>query len=97
MPRLCVTAIKEYNNEWIEAIEVSSMLDVAEMVINSALLRKESRGTHFRKDYPRLDNENWLNHITIELKNGKMKLETDSVVMNILKPTNRNNEANSHS
>jgi len=95
VPRLSVTKIKEYNNEWMEAIEVLSMLDVAEMAINSAFLRKESRGTHFRNDYPKLDNENWLKHITIQLKNGKMRLETNPVVIYALKPGDKKNETNS--
>ena len=36
------------------------MLTVAEIVCRSALLRTESRGSHFRSDFPREDNENWL-------------------------------------
>jgi succinate dehydrogenase/fumarate reductase flavoprotein subunit len=38
------------------------MLDVSETVANSALRRKESRGSHTRTDYPKRDDENFLRH-----------------------------------
>lgn len=41
-------------------LELKNMLTVAEIVCRSALLRTESRGSHFRSDFPREDNENWL-------------------------------------
>ncbi len=50
--RLCVPKIRRFNGLWIEAIEVPYMLDVAEMMIRSALFRTESRGAHYREDYP---------------------------------------------
>lgn len=86
LPRLGVIEIREYNNDWIEAVEVSSMLDVAEIVARCALLRTESRGTHFREDYPLLDNENWLKHTSAKLENGKLSLGTNPVIMSKLRP-----------
>jgi len=85
-PRLGAINIKEYNNDWIEAIEVSNMLDVAEIVANCAFLRTESRGTHFREDYPKIDNKNWLKHTWAKLENGKLLLGTKPVVVSKLKP-----------
>jgi succinate dehydrogenase / fumarate reductase flavoprotein subunit len=41
------------------------MLDVAEMVAMASLLRKESRGAHYREDYPTKDDEQWLKNIII--------------------------------
>ncbi len=46
--------------ELIRLLELTNMLTVAEIVCRSALLRTESRGSHFRSDFPREDNENWL-------------------------------------
>ncbi|MBE6487915.1 MAG: fumarate reductase subunit A [Methanosphaera stadtmanae] len=51
---------KEYNDELKTALEVISMVDLARLIITSALLRKESRGAHFRSDYPELNDDEYL-------------------------------------
>ncbi|MFW9986432.1 MAG: fumarate reductase/succinate dehydrogenase flavoprotein subunit, partial [Candidatus Odinarchaeota archaeon] len=70
-----------YNTEWINALELLDMLLVAEMFVRSALLRKESRGAHYRTDYPSLDNKNWFTNIVVSKQNGKMLLQTTPVVV----------------
>jgi succinate dehydrogenase / fumarate reductase flavoprotein subunit len=55
---------KVFNTDLLFHIELGYMLDVAEMVCASAIQRKESRGAHFRLDYDKRDDENWLHHIT---------------------------------
>ncbi len=64
------------------AHEVGAMAEVAEMVLRAAILRKESRGTHIRQDYPEMDNENWLKWIIIENDHGEMKLSTQDIPIN---------------
>jgi fumarate reductase flavoprotein subunit len=51
-----------FNTELTSAFELDFMLDVAEVVANSALRRKESRGSHTRTDFPKRDDENYLQH-----------------------------------
>src|SRR5258706_719312 len=51
-----------FNTELIAAIELSYMLDVAESVVQSALQRKESRGSHHLTDFPKRDDQNFLSH-----------------------------------
>jgi fumarate reductase flavoprotein subunit len=51
-----------FNTEVMNALELDYMLDVAETVANSALKRKESRGSHTRTDYPKRDDPNFLKH-----------------------------------
>lgn len=51
-----------FNTEVMNALELDYMLDVAETVGNSALKRKESRGSHTRTDYPKRDDANFLKH-----------------------------------
>jgi succinate dehydrogenase flavoprotein subunit len=51
-----------FNTEVMNALELDYMLDVAETVANSALKRKESRGSHTRTDYPKRDDANFLKH-----------------------------------
>jgi len=51
-----------FNTEIMNALELDFMLDVAETVANSALKRKESRGSHTRTDFSKRDDENFLKH-----------------------------------
>src|SRR6266568_696838 len=51
-----------FNTELVAALELDSMLDVAETVANSALLREESRGSHTRTDFPKRDDARFLKH-----------------------------------
>ena len=51
-----------YNMEVIEALELGFMLDVADAIALSALLREESRGAHYRTDFPTRDDKNFLFH-----------------------------------
>jgi fumarate reductase flavoprotein subunit len=51
-----------FNTQVIAALELDFMLDVAEAVANSALNRKESRGSHTRTDYSKRDDANFLKH-----------------------------------
>ncbi len=51
-----------FNTDLIATIEIGYMLDLAEVVATAALLRTESRGAHYRLDYPKRDDVNWLKH-----------------------------------
>jgi succinate dehydrogenase / fumarate reductase flavoprotein subunit len=53
-----------YNTDLIFHTELGYMLDVAETICAGGILRKESRGAHFRKDMPERDDENWMKHTT---------------------------------
>ena len=47
-----ITGNIEYNNGWHTAMDLDNMLSISEMIAIAALERKESRGGHFRDDYP---------------------------------------------
>jgi fumarate reductase flavoprotein subunit len=51
-----------YNTDLLQALELGSMLDCAEAVVQSAAARKESRGAHQRLDFPERDDKNYLRH-----------------------------------
>ena len=53
---------KRFNTDLLEAIELGFLLDIAEVVVASALNRKESRGGHMRDDYPDRNDEDYLVH-----------------------------------
>jgi len=51
-----------FNTDLLATIEIGYLLDLAEVVAMGALNRQESRGAHYRLDYPKRDDENWLKH-----------------------------------
>jgi succinate dehydrogenase / fumarate reductase flavoprotein subunit len=52
-----------FNTDLLFMLELGYMIDCAEMTAVSAVERKESRGAHYRTDYPQRDDANWLKHI----------------------------------
>ena len=63
--RIGVDSGSIYNLEWIWRLELGSMIEQAKLYMTAALMRKESRGAHFRSDYPETDNQNWLKNIIV--------------------------------
>ena len=53
---------KIYNTDLTDTIELGMLLDLAEVLVESALQREESRGAHYREDFPHRDDANWLKH-----------------------------------
>ncbi len=51
-----------FNLDLIEAFEVGNLLAFSEVMVAGALARQESRGAHFRTDFPKRDDKNWLRH-----------------------------------
>lgn len=54
-----------YNTDLLDAIELESLLGLAEVILVSALSRTESRGAHYREDYPDRDDHDWLKHTLV--------------------------------
>ena len=61
--------------EILEKMETENALLVGEMIVRSAILRRESRGAHFRKDFPKTDDQNWKGNIFLQKAEGGMRLE----------------------
>ena len=72
LPAISVKGAKEL----VEALELENLLLYGEMVGKAALMRSESRGGHYREDYPRQDDANWLKSISVGNGDGKMELDT---------------------
>ncbi|RKE19448.1 succinate dehydrogenase flavoprotein subunit [Streptomyces sp. TLI_171] len=51
-----------YNTDLLEAIELGNLLDLAEVLVVSALAREESRGGHYREDFPTRDDVKFMQH-----------------------------------
>jgi len=62
--------IDDSNNNGVNVqhLELRNMAVVSKLITKAALVRKESRGTHFREDYAETDDKNWLKHICLERK-----------------------------
>ena len=80
-----------WNNDWLGALEVGYLLDVAEVVAHSALNRKESRGAHQRLDgYEQRDDVNFLKHtLAYYTGDGPPRIEYQDVVITKSKPGTR--------
>ena len=76
-----------FNKEWQLAIENHNLLLIMKTMIRSTKLRKESRGAHYREDYPNIDNKEWLKNIIIyKNKENKLDSKINNVVINDIKP-----------
>jgi succinate dehydrogenase / fumarate reductase flavoprotein subunit len=73
----------------MQAIEIGFLLDNAELIAQGALLRRESRGSHFRTDFPQRDDKNWLTHTIIAFKDGKPHVTFEPVRLTLFKPEAR--------
>ena len=75
--RQLVPRIKVENPlELVSALELQNLLVAGEMTARTGLMRKESRGAHYRLEYPEQDDKNWLKVITLKKVNGQMALDT---------------------
>src|SRR5690606_36779913 len=69
-----------YNTDLMEGIELGFLLDLAEVVVTGAMAREESRGGHFREEFPERDDERFMLH-TLAFRrrtaSGDVKVELD--------------------
>ena len=71
--KLDVNNKTQYNTDLVTALEVINMVEICILIVKSAILRRESRGAHFRQDYPR-SNDAWKRSII--LNKNKIKFKT---------------------
>ena len=67
-------------------IEIKNMVQCSEMIVLSALKREETRGVHFRYDFPLTDNDKWLKNILVKKVEEEMVLSTQEVDFSWYKP-----------
>jgi len=78
-----------FNMGLIEALQLDFTLELAEVTIVSALARTESRGAHYRLDYPKRDDQNWLKHTLAYYTREGPRLEYIPVTITKWQPTER--------
>jgi succinate dehydrogenase / fumarate reductase flavoprotein subunit len=91
--RFLKTGLKQkglaFNSEFVQHWELEGMLHLAETIVEGALARKESRGSHFRVDYPKRDDEQWLRHTLAFKKAEGVKLDYKKVSITSYPPKER--------
>ncbi len=84
-PRLLNLALMDhghiFNMELIEALQLYSVMDLAEVIATAALHREESRGAHFRSDFPKRDDTHWLKHTLSYKTETGLRLEYQPVTL----------------
>jgi len=80
---------RKFNTSLIEALEIGFGLDLAEVTIAGALARRESRGAHYRVDYPKRDDKKWLKHTLATRTTKGPKLSYRSVTITKWQPSER--------
>ncbi len=81
---------RRFNTDLLEALELGALLDLAEATTASCLHRTESRGGHFREDYPKRDDASWLKHALIYKKDdGAHTFRLKPVVITRFQPMER--------
>jgi len=78
-----------YNQNLIGALEMKNLVELAEVVATGALERRESRGSHFRTDFPKRDDENYLKHTIARRVNNTIEISYVPVSVTKWKPEPR--------
>jgi succinate dehydrogenase/fumarate reductase flavoprotein subunit len=87
LSRLCISDSSRILNKGLaEALEAKNMVELSEMILRAALMREESRRSHYRTDFPESDNRKWLRNIILTKEPGGMTFTTVPPVMTKIKP-----------
>ena len=78
-----------YNTEFYNALELKNMLDLALVIAQAALNRTESRGAHYRDDFPERDDKNWMKHTLTYLKGNTVEISYKPVKVTRWQPEAR--------
>ena len=73
--------------------ELGNMLVLARVITLGALARDESRGAHYKPDFPERNDAQWLKTTRAKFADGKIKLEYEPVDISLLPPRARRYDA----
>ena len=80
---------RPFNYALMDYLEVGYLLDLSEIIARGALARTESRGAHYRLDYPRRDDERWLHHTFARQGEGGLEFTAGPVTITRYEPQER--------
>ncbi|MBV9595683.1 MAG: FAD-binding protein [Chloroflexi bacterium] len=82
-----VPNFRRLNLAWTEALDLVNLLQVAELVTRSALERRESRGAHYRSDFPAADDARWLRNVFLQREtDGTPRVWDEPVQFKYMRP-----------
>ena len=83
-----------YNRELIDAFELFHMISVSSLILRAALTREESRGAHYRQDFPYPDDSRWLVNIILKKSGDGVSLAKEEVRFTHVHPEGRKDHGN---
>jgi succinate dehydrogenase / fumarate reductase flavoprotein subunit len=78
-----------YSQELVNIIEFASMLDLAEVISLGAFNREETRGSHYRTDFPKRNDREWLKHTLVTCEEGRPRISYKKVMIDKYEPKER--------
>jgi fumarate reductase (CoM/CoB) subunit A len=78
-----------FNYDQIHAFELMNMIQLGQVIARAATLREESRGAHYRSDYPHQDNSRWFKNILCQKRDDQLLFKTVSIKTPYLKPPSK--------
>jgi succinate dehydrogenase / fumarate reductase flavoprotein subunit len=78
-----------FNSDLLEALELEGLLDLAETILVAALAREESRGAHYREDFPDRKDDHWLKHTLVQRTDRGPKVSYKPVTITRFQPKPR--------
>ena len=85
----CRTPMGPFNFELLNLLELRGLLYLGEITLRGALERRESRGSHFRTDYPARDDARWLKHTVARLEDEEIQFSHAEVDVSLHEPKER--------
>lgn len=86
MDQVGIAGSRVCNISWNDWLNMRNLLDASEMIGRSALERKESRGAHYRNDFPEKNNKEYLKNFFIKREKGEPKIYERPVALSRLRP-----------
>ena len=80
---------QRFNTELLDVIELGNMLDFVEIIVVGGLARTESRGAHYRTDFPKRDDGSWMKHTLAWKTDSGIRLDYKPVVVTRFQPQER--------
>jgi len=86
MEQVGIAGGRAYNIAWNDWLNMGNLLEASEMIGRSALERRESRGAHYRSDFPEKNDREYLKNFFLKREKREMKIYNRPVILNRLKP-----------